>query len=106
MNAMAAKEAYENILAHINKQGGAYSNWYAGITSDWEKRLFTEHSVPREDYWWIARQCFTDTDARAVEKALIELGCIGGGGGGDKTSVFVYAYLIANRITRESIERP
>ena len=45
------------------------------------------------DYWRIARQCYKHEDARTVEKDLCELGCDGGPGGGDKTTVYVYAYL-------------
>lgn len=93
MTPQAAQTVYDEIVAHIGKQGGSYSSWYAGIASDWEDRLFNDHQVPKKDYWYIARQCLTDTDARNVEAALIKLGCDGGGGGGDHTTVYVYAYL-------------
>lgn len=94
MEAKGAQQVYDEIVAHINSQGGAYSDWYCGITSDWVSRLFDEHKVPRnENYWYIARPCYNDNDARAVESALVKLGCDGGAGGGDQTSVYVYAYL-------------
>ena len=93
MVAQTAQAVYNEILAHINEQGGAKSNWYCGIASDWEARLFEDHNVPRKDHWRTARQCFNDTDSRAVEKSLLELGCDGGSGGGDNTTVYVYAYL-------------
>jgi len=93
MEAQDAQQVLDEIVAHIKKQGGAYSRWYCGIASDWENRLFNEHQVPRENYWWIALQCYTNGDARAVEKALLGLGCDGGIGGGDQTTVYVYAYL-------------
>ena len=88
-----AQTVYDEIVAHMSKQGGPCSSWYAGITSDWKGRLFGDHQAPRKDYWYIARQCFSDTDARNVEQALFKLGCDGGGGGGDHTTVYVYAYL-------------
>ena len=88
-----AQTAYNGIVANINKQGGSYSSWYCGITSDVESRLFGDHKVPREDHWRSFRKCHNDTDARAVETALIKLGCDGDEGGGDETSVYVYAYL-------------
>ena len=94
MTPEAAQTAYDKIVAHINKQGGSYSSWYAGITSDWEGRLFGDHQVPRKDYWRTVHQCFTDTDARYVERALLNLGCDGGSGGGDLSTVYVYAYLM------------
>lgn len=88
-----AQTAYNGIVANINKQGGSYSSWYCGITSDIESRLYSDHKVPRKDHWCSYRTCHTDTGARAVESALVKLGCDGGGGGGDQTSVYVYAYL-------------
>ncbi len=98
MEAQDAQTARNGIVANITKQitqdGGKYSNWYCGITSDLESRLFGDHKVPRgEDYWRSFRKCHNDTDARAVETALIKLGCDGDVGGGDQTSVYVYAYL-------------
>lgn len=93
MEAKEKSQVYDEIIAHINKQGGQYSSWYCGIASDWENRLFVEHKVPRENHWYIARQCYDDDDARTVEAGLVKFGCDGGPGGGDKTSVYVYAYL-------------
>lgn len=94
MKPQEAQQVYDEIVAHIKEQGGEYSNWYCGIASDWRDRLFREHKVPpREDYWYIARQCYSDNAARKVEDALLKLGCDGGAGGGDETAVYVYAYL-------------
>ena len=93
MEAVSKEEAYNKIIAHINKQGGQPSSWYSGITSDWKQRLFDEHNVPRKEHWYITQQCHTDDAARAVESALLQFGCDGGAGGGDSTSVYVYAYL-------------
>ena len=89
----SSQQAYDEIIAYIAKQGGAYSTWYCGITSNIESRLFGDHNVPRQDYWFIASDCGNSASARAVEKALLVLGCDGGGGGGDANSRFVYAYL-------------
>ncbi|MFC1963569.1 hypothetical protein ACFLVL_03000 [Chloroflexota bacterium] len=93
MKPQDAQTVYKEIVAHIKKQSGSYSKWYAGIASDWEDRLFVDHQVPKEHYWYIARQCHNDEDARAVEKSLHSLGCDGSFGGGDPTTVYVYAYL-------------
>jgi len=92
-----AQTVLDDIVTHINKQGGPYRAWYAGIASNWEDRLFNYHQVPRKDYWFIERQCFNSTDARSVEQALLKLGCDGGGGGGDQATVYVYAYLKGNQ---------
>jgi len=88
----SAQEPYNQIIAHIREEGSAASNWYAGIASNWESRL-EDHNVGIGEGWYIVRGCQSDTTARAVEKALIEYGCDGGGGGGDESTVWVYAYL-------------
>ena len=88
-----SQEAYNEITTYIAKQGGAYSGWYCGITSDQESRLFGDHNVPRQDHWFIVADCGDSASARAVEKALLNLGCDGGAGGGDVNSRFAYAYL-------------
>ena len=93
MPAIQAQQAYDEIAAHIMKQGGAYRAWYCGIAASIESRLFGDHKVPRKDSWWSWRQCFNDAAARDVETALVRLGCDGGPGGGDATTVYVYAYL-------------
>ena len=90
---LKARDVYEEMLAHINKLGGSYPDWYCGIAPNWVNRLLIEHKVPKEGHPYIARQCYTGDDARAVENALVELGCDGAPGKGDKTSVYVYAYL-------------
>ncbi len=98
MEAVDKEQAYDEMVEHINKQvkepGGAYSKWYCGIASDWYERLFKEHNVPTgEDWWRTVRKCFNSYDSRVVETKLHKLGCDGGPSGGDKTTVYVYAYL-------------
>ena len=97
--AKTAKEAYDEILAHIQKEGSSYPSWYCGITGDVEQRLFEEHGVPEKEHWFAYRNCSSDDDARNVEDALLRLGCDGGPGGGDSDSTYVYAYLKTNVTT-------
>ena len=91
--AKTAQEVYDEIVAHIKKQGGPFSSWYCGITENIKNRLFGDHNVPEKDHWFIHRPCTSNESARNVEKALLELGCDGGTGGGDANAVHVYAYL-------------
>ena len=90
--AKSAQQIYDEIVAFMKEQDRAYSDWYCGIASDPKDRLFREHNVSKDD-GWIYRQCTSDVTARAVEEALLELGCDGGRGGGDETTVYVYAYI-------------
>lgn len=78
---------------HIKKQGGQPFHWYVGITEDVEERLFGGHRIPRKNHWFIYREADSAREARAVEKAFLDVGFDGGGGGGDNDARFVYAYL-------------
>ena len=91
--AISGEQAYKEIKEHIDKSGEPYRTWYAGIASDPHERLFEEHNVPKENYWWIYHKCSTDEEARYAEEKLIELGCDGDTGGGDESTTSVYAYL-------------
>ena len=93
MTTVSAQEAYDAIIAHMNKQGGPVNKWYAGIAADARRRLFSDHNVSEDNGWWIYQSCKSSSDARAVEKALLEYGCDGGEGGGDATTTKAYAYL-------------
>jgi hypothetical protein len=99
---MAAKTV-QNIIADIDaymtSHGLPASRWYVGITADIDKRLFGDHNVLRNGpngprAIWIWREALTHLGARTVETAYHDVGCAGGPGGGDRNSVFVYAYAI------------
>jgi len=92
MKAQGAQQVYEEVAAHIRKQGYASSDWYCGIASNWQDSLFDDHQVPRKGRAYIACRCFTDEDAREAARALVKIGCDGEPGGGDQTTVYVYAY--------------
>jgi len=91
------------IIAAITNhfRGHAYRQCYVGITSDAQKRLFTEHNVPRSTGHWIYRTADTNAIAREVEQHFIDAGMDGGGGGGDYRSKTVYAYKKIPRVTRQ-----
>jgi len=91
--AKTVKQAYDEIKAYIDKRDRPYPMWYAGIASDVQSRLFQEHSVSEKDDPWIYRQCPNDQDTRNVEEALLKLDCDGDTGGGDDSTVYVYAYF-------------
>lgn len=80
------------IKEYIDMAGGDYSNWYVGIATDPQKRLYEDHNVDRNGLctWEEAED---SNIAREIEKYLIEiLGTDGGISGGDNTTKFVYTY--------------
>jgi hypothetical protein len=84
------------IKAYMTKWGGKYADWYVGIASDAERRLFNDHAVSKENGAWIWIRAASSEDARAAEKSLLALGMDGGSGGGDYDSDCVYAYKITS----------
>jgi hypothetical protein len=81
------------ILEYMKQVGGAPSEWCGGITSDPNKRIFTDHAVRQNGDAWIYEPASTAQIAREVETYLLNtVGAAGGTGGGDNTSRVVYAY--------------
>ncbi len=90
-----------DIKKHADKEGSGYNNWYCGIASDVDQRLFNDHNVPKEDSWWIKRNAENEQDARDTEEYLLSLGFDGGEGGGENTTIHIYAYKKISGITQE-----
>ena len=75
------------------------SDFYAGITDDFKRRLFNEHKLKQTDIW-IACPCDSKETAMAIEKMCLSSGMQGDTGGGNKDSVWVYCYAV----TKGSVE--
>jgi len=88
-----AQEIYNDITAYMRKHGYNAPSWYAGITQDVNQRLFGYHNVSEQNGIWIFRRAINVEHTRSAEKALLDLGCDGGDGGGDRDAVYVYCYL-------------
>lgn len=65
---------------------------HIGITKDPKRRLFDEHKITDEDYWWIYTEAEDVDTARAVELHFLKMGMKGGPGGGDNETKFVYCF--------------
>ncbi len=76
------------------------SDWYVGIATDPRARLFTDHTVDEKNGTWIYEQATSDSVARDVEQAYLDTGHDGGAGGGDSSTVYVYAYVKLQGTTR------
>jgi hypothetical protein len=91
-----AQESYDDLVAYMNKFTNPPSAWYAGIASKPRDRLFSDHNVDEKNGQWAFNTCATSDFARAVEGALLKLGCKGGDGGGDDTTKSCYVYFITS----------
>ncbi len=87
--AKSEEQIKSDIKNFVNENGGAYSDWYVGISEDPESRL-QQHGSKNA---WIYREATSNEVARRIEKYFVEvLGTDGGSGGGDEYSDYVYAY--------------
>jgi hypothetical protein len=90
-----AQKIVSDIVAHQESSGASPVSWYAGIAADPDERLFVNHHVRRQGDWWIFRKASSANEARAIEQQLLAVaGFQGGPGGGDNSTVFVYAYKV------------
>ncbi|MFA5628674.1 MAG: hypothetical protein WC958_00190 [Dehalococcoidales bacterium] len=91
------QSAYNDIVAHIEKQSGQYETWFVDTTSDWKNTIFKKHGVPLKGHWWMVRHCYTPIAAKSVKESLSELGCkVGPNANLGRDVVYVYAYLISD----------
>ena len=84
------------IQKYINANNGVtdHYGWYVGITDDPKRRLFQDHKVNENGGNWIYGPASSHSAAREIERHFLDLGCNGGSGGGDSSSIYVYAYKI------------
>jgi hypothetical protein len=83
------------ILNFIAQDGSDPSEWYAGITDDKERRLFSEHCVKKEnERLYIVFPAPDKETADLVENHLTDsvFGRVDGAPGGSSNGSFVYAY--------------
>jgi hypothetical protein len=90
--AVNLNQVVSEILDYVRKNGGAYSQWYAGIAATPKKRLFDDHRVLENGIWIHSADCGGSEAAREVEKYLLSIGFDGGDGGGSYDTRFIYAY--------------
>ena len=92
-----------DIKSHADNEGSGYGNWYCGIASDPDTRLFNDHNVPKGEgkAWWIKRNAESEQSARDTEDYLLQLGFDGNPGGDDYSTIHVYAYKKISGVTQE-----
>jgi hypothetical protein len=86
--------AYNKVKKYIDACGGDYRQWFVGVTSDTERRLFHDHGVDRRMGKYAAVDAGSDRAAYATMIALHRtLGCRGGSiPDPDAAAHFVYVF--------------
>jgi hypothetical protein len=87
------QEIIDEIKKYIIKSKGAYTRWYAGVSSNASNSLFNVHKVKEKGDRWIYQTAISPQVAREVEKYLIiVLRTDGEVGGGEEDATMVFAY--------------
>jgi hypothetical protein len=86
------QEIIAKVVAHMQRNGGSNSDWYAGVTADPKVRLFSDHGVHQDGDAWIYEPAESEAAARTVESYLINTLATDGGPGGGTNPRYVYAY--------------
>ncbi len=78
----------------MRKNGRYYNEFYVGIAANPTDRLVNGHNVSSDvPAIWSTAQMHTDT-VRSIEQYFITKGTLGGTGGGNTDTQYVYAYLV------------
>lgn len=93
-----------DINAYMRKEGGAWSQWYVGITTNEtiENQLFTQHQVHKERGFWIYRTVTMVTTAQSIYHYYKENGTQGGIHRTGNTALKIYAFKLAAAPKREN----
>ena len=92
----------QKVITFLNDKLKVYSKttnnqWYVGIASDPDDRLFEDHNVSKTKDHWAYIPADSEIIARSVEKHFLDAGCDGGPGGGGPGSRYVYVYFKSSR---------
>lgn len=78
--------------AHQTRYVCQYHERHTSHRADPKRRLFDEHKITDEDYWWIYIGAEDVNTAREVELHFLRMGMKGGSGGSDNETKFVYCF--------------
>lgn len=95
---MVQSQIVRDILAYIGND--VLSNWYVGIATNPQDRLFNQHNVSKQYGRWIYRDAATEQNARDTESYMLKQYPFKGDTGGGLYPAYVYAY----RITSATVE--
>jgi len=82
-----------DIRTHMQKRGGAYGDWFVGISAQVRASLFEQHHVRKDGDHWILRHAESSRVAHDVLDYFVNiLATDCGDGTGDSSASGVYAY--------------
>lgn len=88
---MAINDAHvSTIIDYIGNENK--SNWYVGIATHPQERLFVDHNVNKAGRWIFNRYPMSEVDARDTEAYLLKIYPFRGDVGGGDHPQYVYAY--------------
>ena len=90
---MIGSDIITDLNCFFEQSGHPPVDWYVGIASDAERKLFNDHKVSRHLDSWIYRIADNSEIARSVQKDYLNLGCCGPMYPEDSKGIMVYAYL-------------
>lgn len=89
--ASTEEEIKQKISSHMRKYGGSYLDWYVGITSDPENRLFNDHRVNKSKNSWVFIQTDEETAKNVGEYFVNYIGTDGKSNGAEHPNhVYIY----------------
>ena len=98
---MKTLREFSEIVLHlrsfINEHACASHQWYVGLASDAEEKLFQHHKVNRQANSWIYRMADSPEAARSVHENFLRLGCDGEQYPNELNATDVYIYLKSHK---------
>jgi predicted GIY-YIG superfamily endonuclease len=94
---MTLFEFADQFSAYIKNNGDSPKDWYVGVTSNPERRLFEDHKIKKDSDTYIYDNAGSEESARTIKEYLIKtLGTRGYVGDEDSKKIWVYAYKIGS----------
>ncbi|CAA7614528.1 conserved hypothetical protein [Candidatus Terasakiella magnetica] len=95
MAAKSRSEIIDDIEDCIGRNGGAFGEWYVGITGAPKAKLFSQHKLKEKGDAWISRLAKDELEAQEVAEYFRSTRKTkGGASSAAATDLYVYAYKI------------
>jgi len=85
------KQIVDEIIIHIENNGGLFSSWFIDISANPRQKLIDVHKVNTKTSLWIIREADNELNARNIKKYIITEFATDGGTK-DEPGKYIYAY--------------